>query len=69
MKVEAYPALNDTGGCVNLEAIPSAAATLDLNHQALMLTLPQTALVQRRAGMSRRKNLMRASRRFYSTTA
>ncbi|EKP4476761.1 fimbrial biogenesis outer membrane usher protein [Cronobacter dublinensis] len=50
VKVESYPALNDTGDCVNLEAIPSAAATLDLNHQALMLTLPQTALVQRPRG-------------------
>ncbi|CCJ83370.1 type 1 fimbriae anchoring protein FimD [Cronobacter dublinensis 1210] len=42
--------LTTPGTASILEAIPSAAATLDLNHQALMLTLPQTALVQRPRG-------------------
>ncbi|MDN0108838.1 fimbrial biogenesis outer membrane usher protein [Yersinia rochesterensis] len=59
VKTEDYPRLlssanknNNSEECVNINAIPKANATLDLNNQQLLLSIPQIALRPKLVGIA-----------------
>ncbi|TQI78152.1 outer membrane usher protein [Serratia fonticola] len=50
VRTESFPALQEKEGCVNISAIPQAAARFNFNTQRLLLSLPQAALVANARG-------------------